>query len=458
MELKDLLALTWKRRWVVISVLVLTVGLSVAFAETKAKTYESTAVIALTPDVSKGQGFVGTDNLSALLRTYAESAKSTVNLRGAERILGRPLPGKIESSTESGTGILRISARAATPTDAAASASAAASAFQETIANNRLLVATLVNPAEPVATPVQPRPPIIIAVGFVLGLLGGIALAVGIERLRRRVETAADIGEHTTAPVVGRLPRSRALGRRDSGLVWDNHETIGLQESYRALRTNLEFLLDHRAAGRVLEITSPDPGQGKSTVAANLAVAFAGIGIETILLDADLRRPRQHEIFGLDNRSGLSTALASGEAPRAIATSFPNLWVVPSGPLPPDPTEMLHIRLGAVIRDLRCLNALVVVDTPPLLPVSDARLVAPHADGVLLLVAAGSQKPAHLAGAIERLNLVDAKPMGVIINKAGSESHAADGYYGYQPAVNHLAPPAGAPDEAPFGAPPLEMR
>jgi Mrp family chromosome partitioning ATPase len=114
---------------------------------------------------------------------------------------------------------------------------------------------------------------------------------------------------------------------------------------------------------------------------------------------------------------------------------------------------MLHIRLGALIRDLRATDALVIVDTPPLLPVSDARLVAPHADGVLLLIAVGSQRPAHLAGAIERLALVDAQPIGVVLNKAGAELRSVGGYYTYS-STDRVAPSV----DEPAVAPPLELR
>ena len=148
---------------------------------------------------------------------------------------------------------------------------------------------------------------------------------------------------------------------------------------------------------RVIEITSPEPEQGKSTVVANLAVAFANIGIPTIVLDADLRRPRQHEIFGLDNSTGLSTVLALGRKPE-LKPAGSGLWVITSGPVPPDPTEMLHIRLPSVIKALRRRKALILIDTPPVLPVSDARLVAPLTDGVILLATAGTQKPAQLPG------------------------------------------------------------
>ena len=170
---------------------------------------------------------------------------------------------------------------------------------------------------------------------------------------------------------------------------------------------------------RVIEITSPEAGQGKSTVVANLAVAFSRIGIQTIVLDADLRRPRQHEIFGLDNSTGLSTMLALGRKPELKPAGY-GLWVITSGPVPPDPTEMLHIRLPSVIKALRRRKALILVDTPPVLPVSDARLVAPLADGVILLATAGTQKPASFQAALDRLALVDSKLLGIILNKAGA--------------------------------------
>ncbi|HYH88401.1 MAG TPA: CpsD/CapB family tyrosine-protein kinase, partial [Solirubrobacteraceae bacterium] len=212
-------------------------------------------------------------------------------------------------------------------------------------------------------------------------------------------------------------------------LIWDQTGVDDLQESYRALRTNLEFLMDETI--RVIEITSPEAGQGKSTAVANLAVAFSRIGIQTIVLDADLRRPRQHEIFGLDNSSGLSTTLALGRKPE-LKPAGDDLWVITSGPVPPDPTEMLHIRLPSVLNALRRRKALILVDTPPVLPVSDARLVAPLADGVILLATAGTQKPATFQAALDRLALVDSKLLGIILNKAGQEDVDVGSYYRYE--------------------------
>ena len=169
-----------------------------------------------------------------------------------------------------------------------------------------------------------------------------------------------------------------------ASLVWNQERMTGLQEAYRALRTNVQFLAEDK---RVIEITSPDPAQGKSTVTANLGAALAQIGIDCVIVDADLRRPTQHKIFGVDNSTGLSNLLSVRNPQINLKPSgFPNLWVIPSGPLPPDPTEMLHVRFAPLVERLRDLDALILIDTPPVLPVSDARLIAPHCDGVLVVV------------------------------------------------------------------------
>ena len=440
MEFKQVVLTAWKRRWVVLWVLLICVGVAAAFASTRAPRYESTATIALTPAPKTSAGLVSSDNLSALLGTYAQTAKSTLILRRAEQILGRPLPGTIDTGTQAGTGILHISAVAHAPADAAAAAGAVAQAFEESIRNNQVLVATLVDPPSPSTTPIQPRPPLIIGVAVVLGLFAGLAAALAIEQFRTRIETPQDVAEHTHAPVIGRLPRVRALARVDARVIWDLDGEIGLQEAYRGLRTNLEFLTHGRR--QVLQITSPEAGQGKSTVVANLGVAFAQIGVETIVVDADLRRPRQHLIFGLDNRAGLSTLLALGRTDAVLQpTRYENLRVLTSGPVPPDPTEMLHVRLSGIVDALREQHALVLMDTPPLLPVSDARLVAPHVDGVLLVISAGTQRPTVLDAALERLQLVGTTLTGLVLNKSGQEADAPGGYY-YASTPDHEVEPA----------------
>jgi capsular exopolysaccharide synthesis family protein len=426
-QLAELLAIIKKRRFGVVFVVMLTVGFAAAIALVTPPRYEATATLAITPKSNENQALIGAGDLSALLSTYAETAKSRVNRARAQQILGRPLPGEVDTSTVGGTGILRITGNAATPQDAADTANAAAQGFQQSLEDNPLFVVSVINPPEPPTSAVQPRPPLIVAVGILLGLLAGVSYALLMERVRRRIETPAEINDITDRPVVGRLPRQRALQRTPASLVWDQERMIGLQESYRALRTNVQFLAEGK---RVIEVTSPDPAQGKSTVVANLGTALAQIGVETVIVDADLRRPTQHKVFGVDNATGLSTMLSVRHADIEIKPSgFPNLSVIPSGPLPPDPTEMLHVRFASLMQRLHELDALILVDTPPVLPVSDARLIAPHCDGVLLVVAAGLVKPVALESALERLQIVRANVLGIILNQSGQDLEATGGYY-----------------------------
>jgi capsular exopolysaccharide synthesis family protein len=426
-QLNELLAILSKRRFGVIAVIMLTVAFSAALALVTPPRYEATATLALTPKIDRTQGFISATDLSALLSTYAETAKSRVNRSRAEQILGRKLPGEVDTSTVGGTGILRITGSAATPNEAQDTASAAAQGFQDSIKDNPLISVSPIDPAIAPTTPVQPRPPLIVAIGAILGLLAGISYALVMERLRRRIESPAEIHEITDKPVVGRLPRHRALQRQPASLVWNQDRMTGLQESYRALRTNVQFLAEGK---RVIEVTSPDPEQGKSTVVANLGTALAQIGIDTVIVDADLRRPTQHRIFGVDNSTGLSTLLSVRSPQIDLKPSgLPNLWVIPSGPLPPDPTEMLHVRFESLVDRLRELDALILIDSPPVLPVSDARLIAPHCDGVLVVVSAGSAKPVALGSALERLAIVQASLLGIVLNQSGQDLEATGGYY-----------------------------
>jgi capsular exopolysaccharide synthesis family protein len=426
-QLAELLTILKKRRFGVMFVVMLTVAFAAAIALITPPRYEATATLTITPKSADNQALIGAGDVAALLSTYAETAESRVNRARAQQILGRPLPGEVDTSTVGGTGILRITGNAATPQDAADTANAAAQGFMQSLDSNPLIVVSLINPPEPPTAAVQPRPPLIVAVGILLGLLAGISYALVMERVRRRLETPQDINDLTDKPVVGRLPRQRALQRVPASLVWNEERMTGLQEAYRALRTNVQFLAEGK---RVIEVTSPDPAQGKSTVVANLGVALAQIGVDTVILDADLRRPMQHKIFGIDNAIGLANLLSVRDPHVDLKPSgFPNLWVVPSGPPPPDPTELLHVRLAGLVDRFRDLDALILIDTPPVLPVSDARLIAPHCDGVLMVVSAGAVKPTALESALDRLEIVRANLLGIVLNQSGADLEAAGGYY-----------------------------
>ena len=191
------------------------------------------------------------------------------------------------------------------------------------------------------------------------------------------------------------------------------------QESVRTLRTNLDIVTNGWRGS--LQVTSPSSGDGKSTLTANLGVAIAQLGVKTVIVDADLRRPRQHEIFDLPNLAGLTTLMRSGRTAEPVPTAHENLSLLPAGPPLGNEVEELHVQFGFVLRELLDTDVFVLVDTPPVLPVSDARLVASHVSSVLLVVASGAQRPSTLVSALEKLQLAEAKVSGVVLNMAPRE-------------------------------------
>jgi len=190
-------------------------------------------------------------------------------------------------------------------------------------------------------------------------------------------------------------------------------------EAFRTLRTNLIFSsLDHPLT--TLLVTSPAPEEGKSTTLANLAVTMAQGGRKTILVDCDLRRPRQHEIFGVPAAPGLtSMILDAQDDPALAATEVENLWLLPAGPLPPNPADLLSSRrMESLISTLKSQADIVLFDAPPILAVTDAALLASKLDGVLLVVSAGRTKREHAQRAKELLEKIHVRLVGAVLTNA----------------------------------------
>lgn len=192
-----------------------------------------------------------------------------------------------------------------------------------------------------------------------------------------------------------------------------------IAEAYRTLRTNLEFFsLDHPL--RSLVVTSAGPEEGKSTTLANLAVTAAETGRKIILVDCDLRRPRLHELFGVDNSAGLTTMMVDENAlkhPPLQKTGVENLWLLPSGPQPPNPAELLASRrMAEIIEALVGQADMVLFDAPPVIAVTDAVVLASRVDGVLLVISAGSTKRDYVRQAKALLEKVNARVVGAVLN------------------------------------------
>ncbi len=204
-----------------------------------------------------------------------------------------------------------------------------------------------------------------------------------------------------------------------SALITEVDPKSPAAEAYRSLRTNIQFAELDRPC-RSIVVTSAAPGEGKTTTAANFAVTAAQVGTSVCLIDADLRRPSVHRLFGLPNNEGLTTALVQGRpfAEIAQATRVPNLFVLPTGPLPANPAELVSSRrMRTFIESAADKFELIVLDTPPILAASDAVALAAQCDGVILVVRAGGAPHEAVRHAVEQIHGVKGRILGVLLNR-----------------------------------------
>jgi succinoglycan biosynthesis transport protein ExoP len=429
LNLRDLASIVWKRRYLVLLIVALCAAFGAAFAFSKEDTYESTAKVSINPDV-RTQGFVPAENLTALLGNYAETAESSDVREQAEEDLGRPLDADINATNEAGTAILEISARADDPVNAAEAAQAVTKAFVAGISPEQFVSVEVIDPAAAPDDPVQPRPPLIIATAAVVGLGAAILLALAVDRLRRRIETSDDLAEVTNLPLLAQIPRNRALARGNAPkLVWDDPAMVDVQEAFRTFRTNLAFVAQGKPPAVL--VTSAGIGSGKTTTVANVGVAFAQMGVKTAIVDADLRRPELHRVFGVDGPPWVQNP-DSDDPTRGRETRFPNLFVLPAGPPVGDPAAVLHIAFARMLDSVRRSFDAILIDSPPVLPVSDAKITARWVDAVVLVAAARTDKPSSVQRSIDELQLAEAKVKGVVLNQA---TEAVGGYEYYRPAA-----------------------
>ncbi|WP_419874802.1 CpsD/CapB family tyrosine-protein kinase [Candidatus Pristimantibacillus sp. PTI5] len=214
-------------------------------------------------------------------------------------------------------------------------------------------------------------------------------------------------------------------------LITELNPKSPISEGYRMLRTNIEFsTLNHKL--QVIMVTSSKPSEGKSTTCANMAVAFAQANKKVLLIDADLRKPSQHHIFGKSNRTGLTTALFNQMPLEDIIqfTNTENLSIIQAGPTPPNPSELLSSdQMADLLKTARERFDMVIIDTPPIMSVTDAQIVATRSDGVVLVVDSGNVKKDVVLKAKASLDHVKAKLLGVVLNKINRNHSDIYSYY-----------------------------
>ena len=296
------------------------------------------------------------------------------------------------------------------------------------------LYVTILAPANLPTGPISPIVPQYILFGALIGLVIASALIYVIEYADNTIKDAEDAQRVLGRPTLGAIIRIGGIRNPADGLVTLKRPRSPIAEAYRVLRTNLRFSGIENPGG-VMLVTSAGPGEGKSTTAANLAVSLAQIGKKIVLVDADLRRPSVHKIFGLDNSVGLSDLFGSEHMePEQVmqSTPVPTLRVIPSGPIPPNPAELLDSRLMTqIFTTLRQDTDMVIVDSPPVLPVADASILGSRCSGTVLVVDSGKTRTETARRALATLERANVKVAGVILNKLGTKQAAGYYYYYY---------------------------
>ncbi|WP_062465391.1 polysaccharide biosynthesis tyrosine autokinase [Demequina soli] len=447
MELKQYTRV-FRARWKVIVLLTLLGGvLSFAWSWHQPKIYTSTGSMVITAGtfVDVTQALEGSRYIEDRADSYLDIARSRKVAGLAADQLGTgvdpdALLAQVGVSNAVGTAVLRVTASAGTPQEAQDLAQAWMDSLTTVVAefedpsNDAPSGANVVGlqPLDPPSQPVVPSSPNLkfdTALGLLLGLFAGVAYALIRNGLDDRIREAADVERTTKTPVLGSLPHDSVIAK--SGVAAGNDD-FAMREAVRQLRTNLQFLdVDHPP--RVLVITSAMPGDGKSTTSVKLAEAIAEMGRDVVLIDADLRRPSLATNLGLVEGAGLTDVLAGRVGSEDVIQPYGgtgHLSVLAAGAIPPNPSELLASDAMHTLVHSFPDTVMVLIDTPPLLPVTDAALLTARTDGALLVVRSGKTTTDMLEKALEFLMRVKGRALGVIVDGVPRKG-AGRGSYAY---------------------------
>lgn len=472
MQLDDYLRIL-RKRWITLvasTLLGLAVGAGLTIASTPLYQASTLVYVQVQSSGTIGELVQGGNFVQSQVKSYAEVVNQPRVLDSVIQSLGlsessATLARSVVASAPLDTVNIEITVTDDSPTQAADIANAVTASFRQVIADitaptngdvSPVSVSVLRDAGTPSA-PVSPNSLANLAVGLIAGLLIGLAISLLREILDTRVRGEHDVATITKAPIVGGIAFDSDATKRPL-IVQDNPHSVRA-EAFRTLRTNIQFL-DLEPGAKSFVITSSIPSEGKTTTAANLAIALADSGAQVVLIDGDLRRPKVSDYMGLEGAVGLTDVLISRASLADVLQPWGrgNLTILPAGAIPPNPSELLGSRaMASLLRTLESEFDIVLLDLPPLLPVTDATLVSKLTSGALLVVAAGRTHKAELAGAVSALENVGARIAGVILTMLPTRGPDAYGYgrygyggYGYssQAVDDAGSPPAGARSRA----------
>ncbi|MBK7822453.1 MAG: polysaccharide biosynthesis tyrosine autokinase [Tessaracoccus sp.] len=458
MELRDYLRIG-RAHWLgIVAIVALSVGVALAWALVQPRVYTADAngiVVAATDSQDRTSGMVGNSFALSRVKSYvelgswrsvAEHAIAELELKDSPEALVR----RVTVTNPVDTVVIQVKATGPTPESARDLAAAWVRGMQveikriETPADGgdpqmRLDAA---DSARLPLSPTSPNTRLALAIGAIIGLALGAAYAFLRYTLDRRVRSPEAVESETGLTVIGTIPDEKSFspeqrlipfsgtGRSSGKKGADLHV---VSEAMRELRTNIQYL-DVDNPPRAFVVTSALPGEGKSTTAANLAITLSASGQRVVLIDGDLRRPMVAKVFGLPGEVGLTDVLAGRAAIKDVTQlvgPHRNLVVVAAGKLPPNPSELLGSkRMHDLVEDLARL-AYVIIDAPPLIPVTDAAVLSHNTDGAILVTTVGKTTIDALQKAQSNLDRAGGRALGVVLNRVPRKG-AGSAYYGYQ--------------------------
>jgi succinoglycan biosynthesis transport protein ExoP len=446
-----------RKGWVFIVVFALLgIGAGAALAIAATPQYRTTTTmyvsVAVSDTPTAGDLTSGNNYAQAKVKSYVSIITSASVLDTVIKELNldttsKRLATQLSAESPTGTVIIELTATDSDPQTAANLANATAQSFSEAVVDDlekpagggdSLVKVQVVDPALVPTSPSSPNVPLNIALGLLVGLLFGLGAAFLRTALDTRVHGAHDVAGVTDAPLLGGISFDPESNKHP--LLVHSDPRNPRAEAFRALRTNLRFV-SAGSDNHCFVVTSSIAGEGKSTTAANLALALAETGVRVVIIDGDLRKPKLAEYMGLEGAVGLTDVLI-GSVPLAdVLQRWGNreLYVLPAGRVPPNPSELLGS--DAMQNLLTALNEqvdYVIIDAPPLLPVTDGAIISSMTGGAVVVAGSGKVKRTELARALNSLTSIDSKVVGVVLTmlpNKGPDSYNNEkyGYYGAGP-------------------------
>jgi len=379
------------------------------------------------------------------VRSYIDVVTSTSVLTPVIDELGLDmtpgeLAGQVSAESPTNTVLMNITVEDTDPERAATIAEAVGTSFATVVVNDlesptgggpSLVKIATIEPAIAATSPSSPRPAFNVAVGFLVGLALGVGAAVLRSTLDTRIHGAHDVEHVTDAPILGGI--SFDPGAKKRPLIVSADPRSPRAESFRAFRTNLQFV-DLESTSRCFVMTSSLPGEGKTTTTSNLAIALAETGASVAVVDGDLRLPRLADTMGLEGAVGLTDVLI-GRADLADVLQpwgRGSLMVLPAGRVPPNPSELLGSKaMAALLETLTQSFDFVLIDAPPLLPVTDAAILSKLTGGAIVVAAAGRTTRNELESALRSLEHIGSRVLGIVMTMLPTKGPDAYGYGNY---------------------------